>query len=107
MSFKDLLQKAGFQESAPAPAEPEAEPAPEAIAFGPKVVVRYSRKGRGGKAVTLLSGVTSGHDALLDRLRRELGLGARREGDDLVLQGEQVERVARWIESQGVKKVVR
>jgi len=70
-------------------------------------VVRFSRKGRRGKTVTLVSGVLAGREGLLAKLRRELGVGARIEDEQLVVQGHQVERVARWLESQGALRVVR
>lgn len=109
-SFGDLLKKAGLEESeataAPAPdqgVEDEEEP----LVYGPKLVVRFTRKGHGGKTVTEVRGIVSGHRAVLGRLKRELGSGGRVVDDALVLQGHQVERVARWLESQGVRRVVR
>ena len=108
-SFGDLLKQAGFSESEKSEeAEPVATEAPEdTVTYGPKVVCRFQKKGRGGKTVTLVSGVTGGHDILAKTLRKQLGTGVRVEGDDLVLQGDQRERAGRWFESQGVKKVVR
>lgn len=107
-SLRELLQAKGFAASEPAASEAtDTAPEPEALAFAPKVVVRYTRKGRGGKAVTLVSGITSGAADLLGQLKKQLGVGARLEDDELVIQGNQVERVARWLESQGAKKVVR
>jgi translation initiation factor 1 len=107
----DLLRKAGLQASAPAPEAPAPE-APPAAAAEPaalprKLVVRYERKGRGGKTVTVVSGLGADHATWLRRLQAELGVGGRVEDADVVLQGDQVERVARWFESQGVAKVVR
>ena len=107
--LKDLLQAAGFEASEPEP-EPEVPapaPAPEDVAFAPKVVVRKTRKGRGGRTVTVVTGITAGRSDVLARLKKELGCGAREEDDALVIQGNQVERVARWLESRGAKKVVR
>ncbi|MBW1881456.1 MAG: translation initiation factor [Deltaproteobacteria bacterium] len=107
----DLLQRAGFKASVssddPAEDRPSDAPDVEEVRYASKVAVRFSRKGRRGKTVTLVSGVTSGREAVLAKLRRELGVGARIEGEQLVVQGHQVERVARWLESQGVKRVVR
>ncbi|TVQ94279.1 MAG: translation initiation factor [Deltaproteobacteria bacterium] len=109
-SLRDKLLKAGL---APTPAaDPpvtpsEPSPSPDAPSFGPKVVVRKTKKGRGGKAVTLIQGVTAGHAELVDSLKRQLGTGGRLEGDEVVIHGDQVERVARWLESQGVARVVR
>lgn len=109
-SLRDKLLKAGLaaSKSADEP-EPEApEPkSPDAPVFGPKLVVRYSRKGHGGKVVTTVQGVQAGHQTLVDALKRELGTGGRVDGDLIALHGEQVERVSRWLESQGARKVVR
>lgn len=107
-SFADLLKAKGF-EASPESEVPVAEAAAvaEELSFAPKVVVRYTKKGRGGKAVTLIQGIDSGADDLLAKLKKELGVGARRDDAELVVQGNQVERVARWLESQGAKKVVR
>jgi translation initiation factor 1 len=107
-SFADLLKAKGFEASPELEtAEAEAPIAVEELSFAAKVVVRYTKKGRGGKAVTLVQGIDSGADDLLAKLKKELGVGARRDDDELVIQGNQVERVARWLESQGAKKVVR
>lgn len=109
-SFGDLLKKAGFEGSPEAdkPAETQdAAVAPEEMAYAPKMVVRRSRKGRGGKTVTLVEGITAGATQVLGRLKKELGCGGRVEDGVVVLQGDNRERVARWLESQGVKKVVR
>ena len=109
-SFGELLAKAGLQGS-PEVERGEAEGAPvapERPRFGSKVVVRRTRKGRGGHSVTLVQGVVGGHGPLATLLKKQLGVGARVEGEDVVLQGDQVERVARWLEGQeGVRKVVR
>ena len=65
-----------------------------------KVIVRRERKGRGGKTVTLVEGLSGlgddGLGELLTRLRKALGCGAALEpseaGSVLVLQGDQGER---------------
>jgi translation initiation factor 1 len=109
-SFGDLLAKAGLQGSSQAEEAPEAEaaPTPEEPSYGPKLVLRMTRKGRGGRTVTVLQGVTGGREQLAALLKKQLGVGARVEEEELVLQGDQVERVARWLEGQeGVRKVVR
>lgn len=108
-SLADQLRKAGLAATEPEdpPAAEAPEPTEEELAYGPKVVVRFERKGHGGKTVTRIDGVISGHRVLVDQLKRQLGTGGRVDGDAIVLHGRQVERVARWLESQGVKRVVR
>jgi translation initiation factor 1 len=104
----DLLKKAGLKAS-PEVVEPEVAAVPVAapVALPKKLLVRFVRKGQGGKTVTVISGLLGDHEPMLGRLRVELGVGGRVDGEDLVLQGDQVERVARWFESQGVEKVQR
>lgn len=109
-TFGDLLKGLGLESSGEEDA-PEApltpEPAADGVTYAAKVVIRFSRKGHRGKTVTLIDGVMTGHKLLLKRLRKELAGGGRIDGETIVMQGEQVERIARWFESQGVTQVVR
>jgi translation initiation factor 1 len=71
-------------------------------------VVRYERKGRGGKAVTVVEKLDLRPrelEAWLGELKRALGCGGVVEGDALVLQGDLRERVGRLLEARGVRKV--
>lgn len=110
-SLKDQLQQAGF-EATPGALEPdepdEAQAAPTGIVYARKVVVRHSRKGRGGKTVTLIDGVRHGHEELLSDLKKGLGVGGAVEGERIMLQGDQVDRAVAWFDKQGdVQQVVR
>lgn len=97
-----LPQGASPREPAQAPSAP-IEPA----GFAPKVVVRRERKGRGGKTVTCVAGVAAAaRPELARRLARALGCGGGVQGEELVLQGDQVERAARWLREQGAPRVV-
>jgi translation initiation factor 1 len=72
-------------------------------------VIRLERKGRGGKEATLVEKLELSPAALADWLadaRRALGCGGAVEDGALVLQGDQRERVARWLEGRGVGRVV-
>jgi translation initiation factor 1 len=83
-------------------------PAKEASKFGPKVVVRKEKKGHGGKTVTVVSGVLPAHlDDICGALKTKLGSGARIEGDDIVVQGDLVDRVDTALVALGAKKIVR
>jgi translation initiation factor 1 len=89
-------------ETAPTPANPEATPE--------RLVVRKERTGRGGKTITRVSGWSSGDHDLEARardLKRALGCGASVEGDDVCVQGDQVERVAAHLERSQRARVVR
>jgi translation initiation factor 1 len=92
--------------SSPAPA-PTPAPA-KAVEFAEKVVVRHERKGHGGKTVTVVSGVLpAARDVLCAAMKKALGCGARVDGDDVVLQGELVDRAVAFVQARGAKKVVR
>lgn len=85
---------------------PEAAKAP--TRFADRVVVRLERKGHGGKAVTVVSGVLLGpRDDVMGELKKKLGTGARIDGDDIVVQGEVVDRVVAFFQAAGAKKIVR
>lgn len=106
----DLLAAAGLEASAAAAEAPDAPTdAPSAVEprFATKVVVRRTRKGRGGRTVTLVQGVEAGHAEVAGLLKRKLGTGARVEGDDVVVQGDQVERVTAWLEARSDVATVR
>jgi translation initiation factor 1 len=88
--------------TAPAPAAPDPPSAP------PRAVVRLERKGRGGKEATVVEKLGLPPEPLgrwLDEAKRALGCGGAVEDGALVLQGDQRERVARWLELRGVRKV--
>lgn len=91
---------------APAPAaRPEARARPM---FLEKVVVRFTRKGHGGKTVTVVTGVApAAVDELSSEMKKALGCGARVEDGAIVLQGELVDRAVAFLEKKGAKKIVR
>ena len=63
-------------------------------------------KGRGGKSVTRLSfqeGTPSDPDGLAKKLRASMGCGGTTEGDDIVLQGDQIRRTAEWFAARKVR----
>ena len=108
--FGALLSQAGLQASAPA-----AAPAEEAVAAAPdgpkvphKVTLQHSRKGRGGRTVTVVKGLPADDlKAWAKAARKALGCGASVEDDTVVLQGDLRDRAATWFEGQGVRKVSR
>ena len=110
--FEGLRAKLGLPEAPAAgpaaPAAPAAAPAPPARPPPARAVVRFERKGRGGKAVTVVEKLELGardREAWLSELKRALGCGGAVEGDALVLQGDLRERVRALLEARGVRKV--
>jgi translation initiation factor 1 len=90
--------------------DPEPEPAPQASAAAyPSAAkqtarVALDRKGRGGKSVTVVSGLR--HDpatleALLKRLKQQCGAGGALKDGTIEIQGDQRERVATALAAMG------
>jgi translation initiation factor 1 len=103
---------AGLREQLPSAPEQPAAPAPPAVAPAPKgparAVVRYERKGRRGKEVTLVEKLDLAAPALdtwCRDLKRALGCGGSIDGGSIVLAGDQRTRVAPLLEARGVRKV--
>ncbi len=89
------------------PAAPETPRAPDP--FAGKIVLSISRKGRGGRTVTIVSGIRGG-EAILDELCRELkkalGCGASVEGETIVVSGDIIDRTRSWLEEKGAKRLI-
>jgi translation initiation factor 1 len=109
--FHDAFAK--LRDRLPAGWEPPAAPAPRAApspaAPPARAVVRLERKGRGGKDATVVEKLGLPPEVLerwLDEAKRALGCGGAVEDGSLVLQGDQRDRVGRWLEARGVRKVI-
>lgn len=98
---------ASLRDALPSKERAEARSAPPPK--GPsRAVVRYERKGRGGKEATVVEQL-----ALSPRERAEwllamkqaLGCGGTLEGEALVLQGDQRTRVRTWLGARGVSRI--
>jgi translation initiation factor 1 len=89
------------------PTEPAKPAAPDP--FAGKIVLSISRKGRGGRTVTIVSGIRGGEpvlDALCRELKKALGCGASVDGDTIVVSGDIIDRTKAWLEAKGAKKLV-
>lgn len=74
----------------------------------PRAVVRMERSGRGGKEVTVIEHMALSpkeREDWLKALKAGLGCGGVVEGNNLVLQGDQRNRVPKLLEARGVKKI--
>lgn len=98
-----------------APAAPPAKGPPcdavarDAVARARKVVLRRERKGHGGKVATRIEGIAGSAEerkALCSQLRKAFGCGAATDGDDLLVQGDQVDRLAAWLAARGAARIV-
>jgi translation initiation factor 1 len=73
-------------------------------------VLRLERKGRGGKETTVVEKLelrVSELERWAKSLKQDLGCGGAIEGKAIVLQGDQRDRAATWLETKGVRKVTR
>jgi len=91
------------------PAGERREPARAPSPKGPsRAVVRYERKGRGGKEATVIEQlVLSPRERAewLLAMKQALGCGGVLEGEALVLQGDQRTRVRSRLEARGVSRI--
>ncbi len=74
----------------------------------PRAVVRLERTGRGGKEVTVVEHLDlqpTERDRWLKALKAGLGCGGVVEGNNLVLQGDQRDRLPKLLTARGVRKV--
>ena len=111
----DLLVAQGFTassdaaEQGPAEQHPHKSPSKDVVARAQRWIVRISKKGRGGREATLLSarGLSKEEDlsSVARRIRKQMGCGASLEGPDVVVQGDQRERLELWLIKQGARKV--
>ena len=103
------LRARGYAASPEAPAA-KAKADPLDLSACGKLVVRRERKGRGGKTVTLVSGLArppAQLDEIARALRKGLGCGSTVEDGVIVLQGDIVPRVEAWLQAHGAGKIVR
>jgi translation initiation factor 1 len=74
---------------------------------GPRVSLQLEKKGHRGKPVTLVKGLadleTVEQMALLQSLRRELGVGGRFRDTLVEVQGDQRQRLAQWLAERGFR----
>ncbi len=74
------------------------------------IEAHFSKKGRGGKTATVLKGFRMTENelkALAKRLKSQLGTGGSVKNGEIIIQGDNRDKVVRLLESEGfkVKKV--
>jgi translation initiation factor 1 len=98
---------AGLRDQLPPGKAPTPAPAP--VPKGPaRAVVRYERKGRGGKEATLVEKLELRAPELelwCKALKQALGCGGVVENGAIVLQGDQRSRLEALLLARGVRKV--
>ena len=84
----------------------QAKQAPPAVPDDGIVRLFRDRKGRGGKTATAITGLPGSDaelDAMLKKLKQQMGTGGAREGRTLLIQGDHRERLAAALEAMGMK----
>jgi translation initiation factor 1 len=113
--FAALGEWRGRLPAGPVPAPPEPKPAEtdlrgrsSAAKTCARAVVRMERSGRGGKDATVIEQLDlapAEREAWLKALKAALGCGGKIEGDTIMLQGDQRERLKKILAERGVKRV--
>jgi translation initiation factor 1 len=88
--------------------KPPVEKEPEKPRGPARAVVRYERKGRGGKEATVVEqlGLSASElDVWCRDLKRALGCGGTVEGSAIALAGDQRRRLPPLLEARGVRRV--
>jgi translation initiation factor 1 len=104
-----LLQAKGFAASEEKPEAPVAKPGAIDLAKVGKIAIRRERKGRGGKTVTIISGIQRPPDQLeriAKEMRKALGCGSTIEEGTIVLLGDIAPRAHAWLQAHGAKQIV-
>jgi translation initiation factor 1 len=76
--------------------------------LGGRVSLSMERAGRGGKTVTLVlwaDRTEAERESLAQQLRKALGTGTSVEGERIVVQGEQRDRLRTWLTAHGVRDI--
>lgn len=105
--FQGLAAMLEAMPSAPS-VSPATKPAPKSR-FPDKLVVQREKKGRGGKTVTRIRGLSLSArelEALLGELKKGLGCGASASEGEVLLQGDHCQRAADWLAKQGAARVI-
>lgn len=88
--------------------EQEAAEAPEtAVPAQQKLKVKLETKHRGGKAVTLVEGFAGKEEdlqALGKQLKNHCGTGGSAKDGEIIIQGDQREKVLQWLLKNGYKQ---
>jgi len=71
-----------------------------------KISIRFERKGRGGKCVTLIEGLqisAKEQESLLKQLKTQLGTGGALKNDILEIQGDHRDAIMTILQNMGYK----
>jgi translation initiation factor 1 len=109
-TLADRLRAEGFEALEVAPGAEEVASPPEDVGldFTGKFTIRKERKGRAGKTVTIVGGLSGSQQAIEELVRdwkKRLGRGARLDADRIVIQGDCGEQLRDLLLQCGAKRV--
>ena len=110
MGKKDKNDRRGFVYSTDPNFKFEEEEEQMQETLGPKeqkLKVRFETKHRGGKTVTLVEGFTGKEDDLEElgkKLKNFCGTGGSAKDGEIIIQGDQREKVLQWLLKNGYEK---
>ena len=105
-ALRDTMPDSGPEEEQPAVAEQTKDNSNGTAAQRGRLDIVYERKGRNGKAVTIIVGVEIDDDALADlasEMKRRLGTGGSVSGGEILVQGDRRQDVLRFLTDKGFK----
>lgn len=108
MKGKSLKDLAALRDGLPAGPEPAPASEPPPPKGPARAVLRYERKGHGGKEVTRVEQLNLPAPRLEEwarDLKRELGVGGFVDGDAIVVSGDQRKRLPAILTTRGVRKI--
>lgn len=94
-------------EPEPADAVPAESGVSRARSVPTSIRLAVERKGRAGKTITRVTGLGAGREEWMHAIRRAVGAGASLDGEDVVVQGDQLARLARWLAAEGVEHIAK
>lgn len=104
-SLASLMADMPEEETAAIHAEPAETPAPESVEKA-RLDILLDKKGRKGKAATIVCGFTIGDEAVEEvaaSLKKRLGTGGSARGGEILIQGDKRPQVEAALRSMGFK----
>lgn len=104
-SLASLMADMPEEETAEIHAEPAETPAPESVEKA-RLDILLDKKGRKGKAATIVCGFTIGDEAVEEvaaSLKKRLGTGGSARGGEILIQGDKRPQVEASLRAMGFK----
>ncbi|TVR82639.1 MAG: translation initiation factor [Saprospirales bacterium] len=117
MSKKKKLQKSGPEKILSYTTDPSGYNPFKDLAVGPQkstnskdepIRVKYEKKGRGGKTVSIISGIKSHPDGLAELatlIKNKCGTGGSAKDGDIIIQGDHRDKIMDILKSKGYSNV--